>query len=186
MWFLPRNRLCLSARGPPPFRRWCIATILCVLKPHNVRSIAEREATSRNVLSQMCTMFWCQSTSPGRLQCSRQAGEVLVKFQFQFVPYKSGFKTHKCCTSPNRSHRISQCGNDAKQLTVRYHYAETSQQHYNLASWRPSASHPTFFYRLFSFTFYIFNFRAADFHFYGLSTPTGKESLPQNCLCSLE
>lgn len=92
MWFLPRNRPCLSARGPPPFHRWCIATILCVLKPHNVRSIAEREATSRNALSQMCTMFWCQSTSPGRLQCSRQAGEVLVKFQFKFVPYKSGFK----------------------------------------------------------------------------------------------
>lgn len=107
-----------------PFHCWCVATILCVLKPYNGRSIAECETTSRNVLSQMCMRFCCQSTSPGRLQRSTQAGEVLVQVQFKFVPYKSVFKTLQCCTSPNPSHRISQF-----QATVRYHYTEASQRH---------------------------------------------------------
>lgn len=164
MWFLPRNR-------PPLFYRWCIATILCVLKPYNVPSIAGCETTSRNVLSQKCMMFWCQSTSPGRLQYSRQAGEVLVKFQFQFVPYRSVFKTHKCCTSPNQSHRISQSNN---QLCV----IITLRPHNNtkLCSFFAALCLPPNLSFIFLYILYF------QFHFYGLLLPTGKESLPQNCL----
>lgn len=147
MWFLPRNR-------PPLFYRWCIATILCVLKPYNVPSIAGCETTSRNVLSQKCMMFWCQSTSPGRLQYSRQAGEVLVKFQFQFVPYRSVFKTQNAAHHQTKVTGFhSQTINCASSL----HWDLTTIPNY-VASLQPSASHPTFFYHLFSFTFYIFNF----------------------------